>query len=123
MNFAKQRDKNERAIIDALTAAGCAVQPLNQAGVPDLLVSYRGVLHLVEVKNPDAKGGGKYNTGDGCLTATQTKWWEKWIAKGAIKPVVVRTAAEAVHAVTRLPIEHCTHNFRDGLCDRCGGAS
>jgi hypothetical protein len=65
MQYARQRDKNERHIIIALRNAGAAVQQLDGAGLPDLLVSHEGVLHLVEVKNPNARGGGKYNTGDG----------------------------------------------------------
>ena len=96
MRFAKRRDINEPPIIAALRAAGCAVAQLGDAGVPDLLVSRNGVLHLLEVKNPDAKGGGKYNTGDGALTTAQTAWWKKWNGK---KPVIVTSAAEALKAV------------------------
>lgn len=80
----------------ALLAAGAAVQKLSEPGVPDLLVSYGDVLHLLEVKNPDAKGGGRYNTGEGSLTSTQTKWWSKWTGK---KPVIVQNAAEALAAI------------------------
>lgn len=94
--WAKQRDRNEQSIVDALVAAGAAVQKLGEPGVPDLLVSFCDVLSLLEVKNPDAKGGGKYNTGEGSLTATQTKWWAKWKGK---KPIVVQTPAEALEAI------------------------
>lgn len=96
MNYAKQRDENEQVIVDALVAAGAAVQKLGDPGVPDLLVSFRDQMTLLEVKNPNAKGGGKYNTGEGALTATQTKWWAKWTGK---KPVIVQTAAEALAAI------------------------
>jgi hypothetical protein len=96
MTYAKQRDRNEGEIVEALVAAGAAVQKLGEPGVPDLLVSYRDVLYLLEVKNPAAKGGGKYNTGEGSLTATQTRWWGKW--KGR-RPVIVQTAAEALAAI------------------------
>lgn len=82
--------------MDVLVAAGAAVQKLGEPGVPDLLVSYCDVLYLLEVKNPDAKGGGKYNTGEGSLTATQTRWWAKWKGK---KPTIVTTAAEALSAI------------------------
>jgi len=100
MNYAKQRDANEQGIVDALVAAGAAVQKLGDPGVPDLLVSFGDVLHLLEVKNPKAKGGGKYNTGEGALTAAQTRWWAKWTGK---RPVIVQTAAEALAAIGFVP--------------------
>lgn len=96
MKYAKQRDVNEPEIVAALEAAGASVQKLGDAGVPDLLVSFGGVLHLLEVKNPAARGGGKYNTGTGALTATQTRWWLRWKGKA---PVIVQTAAEALAAI------------------------
>lgn len=99
MSYASNRDANEREIIDALKAAGAAVQQLDGSGLPDLLVSYRDVLTLLEVKNPKAKGGGKYNTGDGCLTRTQTKWWAEWKGK---RPIVVFTVEEALAAIGAL---------------------
>lgn len=94
--FARQRDRNEPEIVEALRAAGAAVQKLDGTGVPDLLVGYRGDLFLVEIKNPDAKGGGKYNTGDGSLTDAQTRWWAAWKGKA---PAIVHTAAEALVAI------------------------
>lgn len=94
--FARQRDKNEPQVIAALKAAGAAVQSLNGTGVPDLLVGFRDELFLLEVKNPDAKGGGRYNTGEGSLTDAQTRWWAAW--KGR-PPVIVHTADEALRAI------------------------
>ncbi len=96
MKYAKRRDNNEKPIVEALKAAGAFVQPLDTTGVPDLLVGYMGKTFLIEVKNPDAKGGGKYNTGDGALTEAQSKWWAKWI--GA-QPIVVTNVAEALEAI------------------------
>ena len=93
--YAARRDENEPAIIAALALAGAAVQQLDPP-LPDLLVSYRDVLHLLEIKNPDAKGGGKYNTGDGSLTRSQTAWWAHWRGK---PPVIVTSAAEALAAI------------------------
>lgn len=96
MKYAKQRDANEPAIVQALEQAGASVQKLGEPGVPDLLVSFGDVLHLLEVKNPAAKGGGKYNTGEGALTDTQTRWWAKWTGK---RPAIVTTADEALRAI------------------------
>lgn len=96
MRYAKQRDRNEPDVVAALESAGAAVQRLSETGVPDLLISYNDTLYLIEVKNPDAKGGGKYNTGEGCLTAAQVKWWNAWRGK---RPLVVTNAAEALEAI------------------------
>ncbi len=98
---AKRRDANEQPIVDALIAAGAFVQKLDGAGVPDLLVSYLGVLTLLEVKlSLGAKGGTKHHRdgagGKGDMTAAQVKWWREWKGK---PPVVVRNADEALHAV------------------------
>ncbi len=105
MRFAKQRDANEQLIVDSLRAAGCAVAKLDSAGVPDLIVSYRSRLEIVEVKNPMAKGGGKYNTGDGALTSAQTKWLATWAAAGGRPPIVVTTVDEALRAIVTGVVE------------------
>lgn len=98
MNYAKQRDKNEQEIVDALVAVGASVQKLGDPGVPDLLVSFRDVLHLLEVKR--IRGGRRVHKGDDGdergLTPTQTRWWAKWTGK---KPVIVQTSAEALTAI------------------------
>lgn len=46
-------DGNQADIVAALRAVGATVQPLHTVGkgCPDLLVGYRGVNHLLEVKN------------------------------------------------------------------------
>lgn len=93
--YAARRDENEPAIICALEEVGAAVQQLDPP-LPDLLVSFCGELSLLEIKNPEAKGGGKYNTGDGSLTRSQTAWWAGWKGK---PPVIVTTADEALVAI------------------------
>lgn len=95
-SFARRRDANERPVVAALVAAGCAVQRLDAPGVPDLLVSFRDRLYLLEVKNPEAKGGGKYNTGGRWLTEQQVEWRERW--KG-VQPIDVVSAEEALRAI------------------------
>lgn len=98
MKYAKQRDANEGEIVTALEAAGAAVQRLGEPGVPDLLVSFSGVLHLIEVKR--VRAGKKVHMGDDGdergLTPTQTRWWAKWRGK---PPVIVQTAEEALRAI------------------------
>ena len=66
VQYAKARDINERDIVEALRVVGAAVQRLNEHGVPDLLVSYRGVLHLLEIKRPLGKRGGVHCSCQSC---------------------------------------------------------
>lgn len=46
-------DRNQMEIIKALRQVGASVQPLHTVGkgVPDLLVGYRGVNYLLEIKD------------------------------------------------------------------------
>jgi hypothetical protein len=57
--YPRARDGNEAAIVDALRAAGATVTRLGDAGVPDLLVGYRGSTLLLEIKLPLGARGGK----------------------------------------------------------------
>jgi len=50
---ANRRDKNERAIIESLRAAGAVCLQMQPGQGFDLLVLWRGVAHVVEVKNPE----------------------------------------------------------------------
>jgi hypothetical protein len=74
-----QRDSNERAIVEALRAAGHLVQHLQQGdGVPDLLVGVAGprtiglTLVLLEVKDGTKKPSAQK------LTADQVRWHQQW---------------------------------------------
>ena len=74
-----KRDANEPAIVQYLEASGATVHRLSSAGVPDLLVGYRGQTHLVEVKGEGKK-----------LNANQVDFvsgWKGW-------PVVVIRSVE-----------------------------
>ena len=66
---AARSDANQAAIVQALRQCGCLVQSLHTVGrgVPDLLICYRGILALVEVKTR----GGK-------LTKRQIQWHAEW---------------------------------------------
>ena len=52
---AARRDANEAPIVQVLRKCGVLVQPLSLPGMPDLLIAYRGKLHLLEVKNTHGK--------------------------------------------------------------------
>lgn len=80
---ARKRDVNEKAIVEALEHVGAAVFRLNGAGVPDLLVAYRGRWQPMEVKS--ARGR---------LTARQA---DTLFRAGPIP--IVRSVAEALALV------------------------
>ena len=105
MKFARRRDDNEREIIDALVAIGAAVEQLNGDGTPDLLVSWRGQLWLIEVKLVHREHGrrramkGKHDDSDPRyreLTPSQVRWWREWKGK---PPAIVHNVDEARAAI------------------------
>ena len=72
-------DANQAAIVDALRAVGASVTSLAKVGggCPDLLVGYRGVNHVIEVKD----GSG--------FTAAQKRWHSEWQGKAHVANNVV----------------------------------
>lgn len=93
MRRAARIDANHREIVDGLRAIGAAVTSLAAigSGVPDLLVSFRGRWHLVEVKRPRGPRGGR----GGALTAEQ----RTWIAIQRAPIHVVRSLSDALDAI------------------------
>lgn len=82
-------DQNQPEIVAALESIGCLVMDLSPigGGCPDLLVSFRDTLYLLEVKNPKARGK---------LNKLQQAWHEEWQGR----PVaVVYSIEEALHAI------------------------
>jgi hypothetical protein len=49
---AGKKDLNQAAIVAALRAIGCEVLILNQEGIPDVLVKFKGEWVPIEVKRP-----------------------------------------------------------------------
>jgi len=72
MRRAGRRDANEQDIIKAMRAEGAYVKQINDEGLFDLLVSYRGETLLVEVKDgakpPSARR----------LTEAEQKFHDEW---------------------------------------------
>ncbi len=88
MRRAARIDVNQPDIVDALRKAGATVQPLHTVGkgCPDLLVGWRGLNLLIEVKN------GKLSQSRRKLTPDETRWCGEW--KGIVH--IVTDAAQAV---------------------------
>jgi hypothetical protein len=86
MRRAAKVDDNQAAIVDLLRAVGATVESLARVGngVPDLLVGFRGVNWLLEVKAPK-----------GALTDDQAGWHPLWRGQVAI----VRSADEALKVI------------------------
>jgi len=72
MRRAARRDDNEKEIIAAMREAGAYVKVINDEGLFDLLVSYRGETMLIEVKDgakpPSARR----------LTEAEQKFHDEW---------------------------------------------
>jgi Holliday junction resolvase len=68
----KKIDANQKEIVSALRAAGASVTSLANIGkgCPDLLIGWRGVNYLVEVKNLDGRGDR--------LTPAETEFIRSW---------------------------------------------
>lgn len=91
MKRAARIDGNHRPVVEALTKATMRVQSLASMGkgVPDLLVGWRGVNVLLEVKD------GTRKPSERTLTADERDWHATWGGQVA----VVETPEEAVTAV------------------------
>lgn len=92
MRRAAKVDDNQSEIVKALRAIGATVQPIHQIGkgCPDLLVGWRGMNTLLELKDgakaPSARK----------LTQDEVDWHANWRGQVA----VVETVEQAIEAVT-----------------------
>jgi len=85
--YANKRDSNEKEIIKHIEDFGATVIQLDKF---DLAVGYKGVTHLMEVKNPDQ---------DWSITPSQRKIMNNW--KGS--PLHIITSGDmAINLLERL---------------------
>src|SRR5258706_15917491 len=84
-SYSAKRDANEKEIVYALEVVGATVVRLSVKNVPDLLVGYRGMNYLLEVKDV----GGRVLKG-------QQGFIDLW---EGFKPMVVWTVEEALRAI------------------------
>ena len=75
MRKAAKTDSNQSEVVNALRQAGASVQSLAATGkgVPDLLVGYRGINYLMEVKD------GNKPPSTRLLTEDQLRWHQNWL--------------------------------------------
>ena len=87
----RRADQNQSQIVAALRSAGATVQPLHTVGrgCPDLLVGFRGLNFVLEIKNPSVRPS------DRRLTPDELAWHESWRGQKA----VIETADEALQAI------------------------
>jgi hypothetical protein len=73
VRHAAKRDANEGDIVAYLRAVGCKVDRISGTGTPDLLIGYRGINLLMEVKMPGKK-----------LRPAQEEWHKEWTGQKAV---------------------------------------
>lgn len=94
---AARRDANHNEIVEGLQRVGASVLTLTSAsgtGVPDLLVGFRRVNYLLEIKD------GKKRKSERQLRPEQLIWHLTW--KG-LKPVKVENLEQALRAIGLQP--------------------
>jgi len=70
-----KRDVNEGEIVDGLRQIGATVGRINEEDYPDLIVGFRGVNYLIEIKPPSGPRGGVSGR---TLSTGQLKWAMEW---------------------------------------------
>ena len=95
MRRAAKVDRNQIEIVTAARAVGASVQPIHTLGkgVPDLLIGYRGVNLLWEIKDGLAVPSRRV------LTPDEAKWHRDW--RGSIETVT--SVAEALEWLRHVP--------------------
>lgn len=93
MRRAAKVDANQAEIVAALRQIGASVQPLHAVGqgCPDLLVGWRGMVSLLEIKDGSKPPSARK------LTPDQEKWHAAWRGQVA----VVENVEQAIEAITR----------------------
>lgn len=91
MTYASKVDANQAAIVAELRQVGASVLHLHTLGkgAPDLLVGFRGVNFLVEIKDGDKPPSAQK------LTPDEQRFHDNWRGQR----VVVRTADEALRTI------------------------
>lgn len=96
MRRAAKVDRNHAEIVQALRAAGAAVSDTSAVGqgFPDLVCSYRGAWHLLEIKDGSAPPSARK------LTPAQVRWRSLQHAEAP----VVSSVDEALQAIGAIEV-------------------
>lgn len=80
MRLRSRTDKNQGEIVKTFRSLGCSVQHLHTVGkgCPDVLIGYRGVNLLVEIKDGSLTPSAKK------LTSDEQGWHEMWLGQVCI---------------------------------------
>jgi hypothetical protein len=92
--YAKRIDANQNSVVKALRDHGAFVRVVTQGdGIPDLLVAYKGVTALLELKDGDKSPSHRK------LTPAEQKFFNEWT--GGILAVVtsVEEALDVLHKI------------------------
>lgn len=73
-------DSNQRQLVKELRSIGCSVAITSQlgSGFPDIVVGYRGVNYLLEIKDPDKPPSQRK------LTTDEIEFQDKWKGQYAV---------------------------------------
>lgn len=101
MRRAARIDANQPRIVEALRAVGAKVEPTHAvgAGFPDLVVAYRGEVHLLECKDGSKPPSARR------LTPDQMQWHAEWAPHCPRRLHVVNTVNEALEAIGARSVE------------------
>lgn len=92
--YAKRIDSNQNSVVKALRDHGAFVRVVTQGdGIPDLLVAYKGVTALLELKDGDKFPSQRK------LTPAEQKFFDEWT--GGIL-VVVNSVEEALDVLHKI---------------------
>ena len=74
--MASRTDGNQASVVAGLRKAGARVQTLHEVGCgcPDILVGFRGINYLFEIKRPQGSR----------LTDREVKWLEEWPGQASV---------------------------------------
>ncbi len=97
MRRAARRDEGEEPIVATLRQCGALVIRLNGEDLPDLLVLFRGVTFLLEVKSPPGPRGGTGRKGQR-LRPGQREFRDAALARG-VEVHEVKSPEDALRAV------------------------
>lgn len=92
--YAKRIDSNQNSIVKALRDHGAFVRVVTQGdGIPDLLVAYKGVTALLELKDGDKFPSQRK------LTTAEQKFFDEWTG-GLL--VIVNSVEEALDVLHKI---------------------